>query len=359
VTTFEFISAIALISFSGFLAGSELALFSLSRFQLRSLKEKFKTQHKKIKKLLQDASGLLVTILVLNEVANITFSSLMAKVIANASEKFNLAERMSHQFRIPAWEIEVFLGILITAPIVLFLGEITPKIIGTKINILIAPLIAGPMNLIYDLFSPFRKVIKELIAWVTRFSGSRNTNTSESAILKESDFLLMVEEGHKEGAIEQNELDLIKNIFNMDETTVGEIYTPIQQVQTLNENTTIKEALSFMRTQRYSRIPVTGHSKEEVIGILYSKDLLRAKVNPELLQTPISEIVKDVVVTYKNTKLNALFRKFKLQKTHMAVVQSDSNQTVGVVTMNDVLDAVFEDIIPDEDEYYTQHMEDT
>ena len=79
MTTFEFIAAFALISFSGFLAGSELALFSLSRFQLRSLKEKFKTTHKKIKKLLQDASGLLVTILVLNEIANITFSSLMPK----------------------------------------------------------------------------------------------------------------------------------------------------------------------------------------------------------------------------------------------------------------------------------------
>ncbi len=275
----------------------------------------------------------------------------MAKVISRGSTSLNLGETLSRRFHIPAWEIEVLLGVLITAPIILFLSEITPKIIGTKINILIAPMIAGPMNLIYDLFSPIRRIIKKLMTWVTKFSGSTKT-TGEGTILKESDFLLMVEEGHKEGAIEQNELDLIRNVFNMDETTVGDIYTPIQQVQTLNENTTIKEALSFMRTQRYSRIPVTGNSKEEVIGILYSKDLLKAKVRPDLLQTPISEIVKDVVVTYNNTKLNALFRKFKLQKSHMAIVQGDTNQTIGVVTMNDVLDAVFEDIIPDDDDYF-------
>ncbi len=356
MSSLELILAIGLIAFSGFMSSSEIALFSLSRFQLRSLKEKFRSSHKKIKRLLQDASGVLITILIVNEMINITLSSLITRFTSRASESLHLKEPIAQKLGIPIWGVEALLGVLITAPVILFLCEITPKIIGTKINVLIAPLTAGPLHFIYEVFTPIRAVVKKIVQWITRISG-KPINTEQNTILNEADFLLMVEEGHKEGAIQQSEFELIKNIFEMNETQVVDIYTPIYQVQTLSMNTNLKDALTFMRMNRYSRIPITGRSKNEIVGILYSKDLLKAKVQPELLKDTVSEIMRNPITTTKSMKLNALFRKFKLQKSHMAIVMGESDEAIGVVTMNDVLDAVFEDIIPDDDDYLASYIE--
>ena len=136
----------------------------------------------------------------------------------------------------------------------------------------------------------------------------------------------MVEEGHKEGTVQASEVELIKNVFELDDTTVADVFTPLSQVRPLPMTTTIQEALLALRTQHYSRIPVTGANKKEVVGILYSKDLLRAKLEPERLQTPISEIMLDAVFVPPTMKLNALFRRFKQQKTHMAIVQKASGR---------------------------------
>src|SRR5690606_7934893 len=109
---------------------------------------------------------------------------------------------------------------------------------------------------------------------------------------REEDFLSMVEEAHKEGDVQANELELIKNVFDLDDTPIAEIHTPLFRVFTLPQSTTISQALTAMkdeaRAQKYSRIPVTGKSKSEITGVLYSKDLLVAKLEKEDPNTPIS-----------------------------------------------------------------------
>src|SRR5581483_6883881 len=87
-------------------------------------------------------------------------------------------------------------------------------------------------------------------------------------------------EGHREGAIGESELELIKNVFEFDDTTVASILTPISQVQTLGLKTPVRTAIQAVRSQNYSRVPVTGRDRKEVVGILYAKDLLRAKLHP-------------------------------------------------------------------------------
>jgi putative hemolysin len=338
MTSIEIISCSLFILFSAYLSASEVALFSLSRFQIRSLKDRVRSAtHRKLKKLLQDPGGLLITLLVLNEVCNVTISALITNSMADSSEH---------------WLRNLILGTLVAAPIVLIVCDITPKVIGAKANQLVSSATVRPIEVIYGFMKPVRALLTGLVRLTVRATtpvDERHPDLELGSILKESEFMLMIEEGLKEGAIERSELDLIKNVFELDNTKVSELMTPLSQAKTLSEQTTIKNALAAMRSQRYSRIPVTSANRRQIVGMLYSKDLLRARLDPEAMNSPISELMRKPLVVTPALQVNALFRKFKQQKNHRAVVQRATGETLGIVTMSDVLESLLEDVFPDEE----------
>jgi putative hemolysin len=352
VGTLQLLACAILIFLSGCISASEIALFSLSRFQLRALKERVRSlTHRRMRRLLQDPGGLLISLLVVNEVINISLSTVIAQAVAQTTQQF--WSDSTH------WVIDLLLGIAITTPILLLFCEITPKAIGARANQLVAPLTVGPLTFIYDAFRPLRAILSWIIALLSRVSpagapGERGKGP-EAAILKEAEFLELVEEGHKEGAIHQNEVDLIKNVFELDDTRAEDVLTPMAQVSTLPADTTYRQALAAMRTTRYSRIPIIdqdgsgGGVRRTIAGILYTKDLLKAKLEPALLDTPIRDIIRKPPIAGPHMQLNALFRKLKDQRSHMAVVQRPGGEILGIVTMSDVLDSLFEDLFDDGD----------
>ncbi|MCM2278401.1 MAG: CNNM domain-containing protein [Oligoflexia bacterium] len=353
MTSFELLTCLALISFSGFLSASETALFSLSRFQLRELKEHLRPAlHKKIKKLLGDPGGLLITILVMNELVNISLSALLTGVISRANLPDSPILGAIPGWRsVPSWIINMVAGTLLTMPIVLFFCEVTPKAIGARANQLIGTLSGTPLTLIYRVMRPARFLLNKVVFLAARLAtrgkdapATPHPGESPPEVLKESDFLFMLEEGHREGAIHDSELGLIRNVFELDDTTVADIFKPLSQAHTVPHQTTLRSALSAFRGQRYSRIPVLGTGRK-VVGILYSKDLLRAKLDPELLNLQVTAVMRKPLFVQSSLRLNSLFRKFKQERTHMAIVQGPAGEPLGVVTMNDVLEALFEDLL--------------
>ncbi|MEO5968322.1 MAG: CNNM domain-containing protein [Bdellovibrionia bacterium] len=354
MTSLELLSCVLLIFLSAYLSASEIALFSLSRFQLRFLRENFRPVHRKIKRLLADPGGVLITILVVNEILNISLSSLITNIV----NKNHIGTPATFSF-IPDWAFETTIGILITTPLVLFFCEATPKVIGVKINQLVATITAGPLIAIYTLFRPIRYILNRVIHLIPTGKGSpvlienthhhKHKSKKKHKILKESDFLLMVEEGHKEGAIRESEMDLIRNVFELDKTTVQDVATPVSQILSLPANTTLKGALGAVRGQNYSRIPIIGSSshRKEIVGILYSKDLLRSKLSHESASITVATLMRKPYYVSSTLHLNDLFRKFKQNKIHMAIVKNHLGDVTGVVTMSDVLDALFEDLFDD------------
>ena len=137
---------------------------------------------------------------------------------------------------------------------------------------------------------------------------------------------------------------MIKNIFELDDTPVSEVATPLSQVFTLSAQALIPDALTVFRDRKYSRIPVLGSNRKDIVGILYSKDLLRAKLDPQISKKTVADLMRRPFFVRPNLRLNVLFRKFKRQKIHMAVVKESEGRIIGVVTMNDILEAVFEDL---------------
>jgi putative hemolysin len=192
---------------------------------------------------------------------------------------------------------------------------------------------------------PIRTGIKRVIALVARTPQTPRP----VPLLKEQEFLYLLEEGHREGAIRASELELIRNVFELDDTAVSEIYTPIAQVATIPAGITGREALQRFKGKRYSRVPVVDATAHKVIGILFTKDLLFQKMNPIELNHPIDAIVHRPLIVAPSTRLNVVFRRMREMRAHMAVVETKPGHAVGVVTMHDVLDAIFEELFVEED----------
>lgn len=351
MSSLELLVCLLLVSLSGFMSASEVALFSLSRFQLRALKERVRPAHRKIKRLLSDPGGLLITILVTNEVINISLSTLITGVVSRNWGRQSQAPRLPHELLggMPDWALQTVLGTLITAPLVLFMGEITPKAVAAKANQVVAPLAVGPLGWIYDGLKPIRAILKHVVQLVSRSIG-RDVNTLQGEgldrhLLKEEEFIFMVEEGHKEGAIRESELELIKNVFDLDDTRVSEVFTPMSRVHSLSAQTTIKGALSTLRGQHFSRVPVVGANRKQIIGILYLKDLLAARLDQGSLGEEVITLARKPLCVSPSMRLSVLFRKLKERRTHLAVVESVPGEAIGIVTMADVLDALLEDVL--------------
>jgi putative hemolysin len=360
VETFSPLLVPLLIAISAFLSGSEVAIFSLSRMQLKQLRERFKSAHRTIKRLLGDPAGLLAAILVSNEVVNVALSALISHAVAGSRDNPSLEWLATGPLsRLPAWAVDVVLGTLVASPILLILCEITPKVIAARVNTLAAPLVARPLATLYTFLRPVRfgaRLVEGTIKRVMPGSENEGPLLSTSSKLREEDFLNMVEEAQKEGAVQSTEVELIRNVFDLNETAVSEITTPLSRVFMLPQTTTLQQALSSMKEgshgQRFSRIPVYGKSRTDIVGLLYSKDLLIASLEKMDPATPITELLWKPFFVNASTRLNSLFRKMKKQRIHLAMVTNEHGAPIGVATMNDVLEALLEELVfSDEDDF--------
>lgn len=177
--------------------------------------------------------------------------------------------------------------------------------------------------------------------------------------MKEEDFLFMVEEGQREGAINENELELIKNVLDLDNTTVGDVLTPVGKVRTILAGTTLKAALSVIRGVPYSRIPVTAADRKSILGVLHTKDLLQAKLEPEMLTYPVESIMHKPLFVSSTAKLSSVFRKFKQYRTHMVIVRDAGFKVIGIITLRDVLGALFDDLFLGANDFDSDERENT
>lgn len=337
MTAIELLGCGALIGCSAFLSSAEVSLFSLSRFQLRSIRERLKSKHKTIKKLQSDPGGVLITILVLNEIVNISLSTVLTGVV----DRWMPSSEWS-------WWSKTLAGILITTPLVLLFCEVTPKTIGVRANTLIAPMTSGGLLALYTLMKPVRAAISRLVRLVAR-TKDLGVHAESGAPLREEDFLVMAEEGQKEGAIHRSELELIRNVFNLDDTQIRELMTPISQVPTINETLTVQQAIQQIRQHKAPRVPVYSKDRRKIVGILYMKDLLRARLNPTLVQAEISALVNKPMTVPANMPANRLFKRFRQTKTHIAIIESPQGEPIGVLTLDQILDELLEELIHGQD----------
>jgi putative hemolysin len=309
-------------------AATEASLFSLSRSQLEALKLTRPHLYAKIRNLIYRPDAMLSTVIIGNECLNITIATIITGML---EFQFGLAE--------DTWLI--FLPVLVSSILLLTFSEILPKIIAFRMPVLVASIVVYPMTWVHFLLSPVRKVF---LGVSSRIIGVFGIRAVPPTAISEQDFLTLVEVGAESGSLDRDEKDLIYNVFHFSDLSVSSIMTPWRDVFHVTDRMGVEEVLNEVKRKTYSRVPVVSTETGRVLGILYTKALLRLLLKPDTEQRPEAlhqaMIPPYIVSTHK--KVSKLFREFKLKKVHIALVVDEFGKQIGVVSLEDILNALFQ-----------------
>jgi len=317
----QIVVLIVLLLLSGFFSSAETALFSISRAKARHIAKEKGLTNALIKKMKDDPHRLLSTILIGNNLVNVGAAALATALTI---------EMMASN------AVGIATGIM-TALILIF-GEIIPKSIATRNNILIARLVIMPLYWLSILFAP--------IIYLLNFIPRLTSKVQRKSRVTEEELMTFVEVVEEEGGIEEEEKELIHNIFEFDDTSASEIMTPRADMFVIN----VDEELNVEEIIRsgFSRIPVIEEDIDHVIGILNIKDLFMHQVT-SAKQTDVRSVMGEPHFVPENKKLDYLLQDFKRRKQHIAIVVDEHGGVSGLITLEDALEEIVGEIIDETD----------
>ena len=309
-----------------FFTSSEAALFGLGRLGLQKLKEEGHPRHAVIERLLSRPRRLIISLLVGNETINVAISSLTSALF------------------ISLWgDAAKWAAIPVVVFVILLFGEVIPKTIAVRHPGKIAPAVAAPVERLAEVLSPLLWVIKKFLDSILKLA--RVGPESAPPPLTEEDFKNLVEAGQREGALEASEKDFIHRVFQFGDQTVRNVMTARAAVFALPLATKLEEARDALRGRRFSRVPVYRKNPEEIVGVLYAKDLLGVQGQGRKAEEEgLKPFLRKPHFVPLSKKLDDLFRELQRQRIHLAVVVNEYGGMAGIVTMEDLLEELFGEI---------------
>jgi CBS domain containing-hemolysin-like protein len=229
--------------------------------------------------------------------------------------------------------------------LILIFGEIVPRTIGIRKAEPIALKTAGFLNFIARVFSPITKLFIAIANVFVRIFGGNPIE--ELPVATEEELISMVGAGEEEGVIEEEEKELIHSIFEFGDTIVREVMVPRMDMVTVSVDSSIEDVLSFVIKEGHSRIPVYQDTVDNIIGIIYAKDLL-IQLSKGKIDIPLKKLVRPVYYVPESKKSAELLRELQKKRMHMAVVVDEYGGTAGLVTIEDLLEEIVGEIF---DEY--------
>ena len=317
----QFVVLFVLLLLSGFFSSAETALFSISKAKAIHLAKQKGTTNKLIKKMKADPHRLLSTILIGNNLVNVGASAIATALTIDLFE--------SHAVGI-ATGVMTFL--------ILIFGEIFPKSIATRNNILIARLVIFPLYWLSILFTP----LIVFLNFIPKLTGKIH----KKPIVTEEELMTFVEVVEEEGGIEEEEKALIENIFEFDDTNASEIMAPRADMFVIDVNEELK--LEEIVKSGFTRIPVIEGDIDHVVGILNIKDLLMHQATSHEA-IDVRKIMREPYFVPENKKLDNLLQQFKKRKQHMAIVVDEHGGISGLITLEDALEEIVGEIIDETD----------
>ena len=329
---FRFVAFVFLMLCSAGFSASETALFSLPRPRVRAMRREG-GMGGRVSDLLDRPRRLITSILMGNEIVNIASSALFTGVVVAYLEPEQ------------RWLAPVFM-----TPLLMIFGEITPKSLAARYPERFSRFLAYPISGFARVISPLRWVFLQVANGVLTLMGAPSRDPQ--SILMEDEFLHLVDAGHAEGELEEGERELIHNVFGFHDRTVSEVTVPRTDLECWEMNLPIAEVIERVRTAAHSRIPIFGQDRDQIVGILYVKDFLRQagrkNFGPEERMT--KQMLRPPLVVPGGMKLDRLFRRFRHERTHVAIVQDEFGGTLGLVSMTDLLEEIFGEIKDEHEE---------
>ncbi|MBW2976042.1 hemolysin family protein [Candidatus Woesearchaeota archaeon] len=316
-----------LLLLSGFFSGSEVALVSLTRLKAKQMFDKKKLGAVFIKRLKDDPQRMLATILIGNNLVNVAASAITTSITIGIFKNY---------------AVGIAIGLMTL--LILIFGEITPKSIAAKNNEVVSQIVAAPIWYLSIVLAP---VLAILDTFLNRFIKSMGIKTQERAITEE-EIIGMIKAAEEEGSIKEIEKKMISSIFEFDDISVSEIATPKADMVMVESSLSVKDAIRFILKKKYSRLPVYEKNKENIVGILYVKDLIKYMLGKSKNMS-ISRIMKEPYFVPETKKIGSLLRQFQKRKEHMAIVVDEHGSITGLVTLEDVLEEIVGEIMDETD----------
>ncbi len=329
---------------NAFFAAAEIALLQINETRYKKLAEEGDKKAKKIVKMLSNSANFLSTIQV-----GVTLSGFLSSAFAADSFADALAGLVIKG--IPTANrsvIRVIAVIVITfllSYFTLVFGELVPKRLAMKKCDRVARFSVGPLRVTGIVFLPFVKLLSGSVNLVLRILGI-DPNEKDDDVTEE-EILLMVNEGQEQGNIDDDESELISNVFEFDDTTCGDVMVHRTEIVALPEDVSFERLIDVAKEERFSRIPVYRDSIDNIIGIIHIKSLIGLDEE----HFDIKNMLLPVVFVPESQKIDDVLDVLKKNKSHLAVVLDEFGGTAGIITMEDIIEELVGNI---QDEYDDQ-----
>ncbi|HCQ88444.1 MAG TPA: hemolysin [Clostridium sp.] len=332
-STWQLIILIILICGSAFFSASETALMSLNKIRLRHMVDEGVKGANKVQELNDDSSKLLGTLLVGNNIVNIASSSIATAVAIKMLGSEGVA-----------------IATIVMTIVILIFGEITPKTLASqnaeKISLLVAPLISVVSIILKPLVVLTTFVANILISIL----GGKVSNTVP--LITEAELKTIVDVSEEEGILEVEEKEIIHKVFEFGDLYVKDAMVQRVDIIAIELNSTFEEIMQVIKEEQFSRIPVYQETIDNIVGIIYVKDILMADFKEDEFR--IKNHMRKPYYTYEYKKVIDLFREINKTRQHMNIVLDEYGGTVGIITIEDMLEEIVGEI---DDEYDEQHSE--
>lgn len=339
---------IILIGVNAFFAASELAVVSLNDAKLEKMAKEGNRKAILLYNMTQKPTSFLATIQI-----GVTLSGFLASAIAAdtfVDMLIGWLVPLNISWISESWlrPVSLIVITLLLTYLTLIFGELVPKRAAMRDSEKVAFACANPLHWTYLCLKPLVWLVSSSTNKVAKLFGIKDTDNNEE--YSEEEIKIMVDAGNEKGLIDSEAKTMINNVFEFDDRTVGEIMTHRTDVTALEIHDSLETCLKNFNDFGYSRLPVYSKDIDNIVGILYVKDLLDRFIDKKNKPFHIKNYMREPLFVYETTKCDELFAQFQKKKVQIAIVIDEYGGTYGVVTMEDLLECIVGNIQDEFDE---------
>ncbi|KNF07950.1 hypothetical protein CLPU_10c00040 [Gottschalkia purinilytica] len=325
----QFVALFILLSLSAFFSASETALMSLSKIRIRHMVDENINGATLINKLIESPSKLLGAILIGNNVVNIGASALATSLAIDYFETNGVG---------------IATGIMTI--LVLIFGEITPKSLAAQNSEKVSLKVVKPVYIITTILKPIISVLIYITNFIVKILGGNPEK--QQPFITEEELKTIVNVSHEEGVLKVEEKQMIYNVFEFGDSQAKDIMTLRTDMATLSIDATYDEVIKIFKEEQFSRIPIYEETYDNIVGVLYIKDLIFFENDKENFN--IKTYMREPYFTYEFKYTSELFAEMRAERIPMAIVLDEYGGTSGIITLEDLVEEIVGDIRDEYDE---------
>ena len=319
---------IFLILLAGFFSAAETAVTSLSPARVRAMVEQKKRFALVIANLKAHPDKLLISILIGSNIVNVWASVLATTITQNLFGSDTLG---------------YLIGIM--SMIMLVFGEIVPKTLAQRFNVVFSQISAPILRVLGFILYPLIMLLEYIARFFIWLLGKEKFKS-----VTEDEVIAMLNIGHEEGEFNKQESEFIQNIFEFSDTTAEEIMVNRNEIEALSEDCTLEKALKIVTNSSHSRFPIYDASIDNVVGYTNIKDIIKYSRRGVNMKKRLGDLKLHKILFFPVTKpINSIFKAFQQKRVHIAVILDEFGSTTGLITIEDVLEEIVGDIVDESD----------